>query len=350
MRVMAAIGLALCLATLITCNNNSNDNPPPTIATTKDNVCDQVAAVACYDLYACCTQGQIERALSLTDPEPISQCKDDVKKACIVALAGPLNSVTQGRATFSGAAMDACLKALAAPDGQCATIGMAEPWVTACMTSAFVGTVADGSQCNFAFECASATSTCAPDQTCTPLPTQGQPCATGCAMGFYCNGGTCATQLPSGAACTGFGQCQKDLFCDLSQPTPTCTALRDSGQPCDGNQACKNNQCLPGTCQGLGFSCFDNATCGMRCSNSTFTSCTTNCSLTGGGCGFGRCSVSGASCCVTGDCGTTGGTCSTPPGTCQAVPCVGDVVCANVELTVDYCTAGGDVLTLIGGG
>jgi hypothetical protein len=346
MRAMVLFAVLMC-AVLVHCGGSNNG--PPTVATTKSNVCDQIAAVACYDMYNCCTEGQIERSLGITDPETQSQCQDDVKRSCDIVLAGPLNSIAQGRATFNGANLDTCLKALLVPTAGCGTVDQADPWIAACMMSPIVGAVADGGQCNFNFEC-SMTSTCAPDQKCTPLGTEGQPCAGGCAPGFFCgNAGLCTALLGPNAPCTSAAACQKGLFCDFSAtPTPICSAQKDPGQACNQNQACKNNDCLPGTCQGLGFTCFNDAQCGMRCSNVPTLACNTDCSLVGGGCGTSTCSVSGAACCTTTNCGSAGGTCGTPPGQCRAVTCTGDIVCANLEVTVSYCAAGQQALALVG--
>ena len=95
MRAMVLFAVLIC-AVLVRCGGSNNG--PPTVATTKANVCDTIAAVACYDMYNCCTEGQIERALGITDPETQQQCQDDVKRQCEISLAAPLNSIAQGRA------------------------------------------------------------------------------------------------------------------------------------------------------------------------------------------------------------------------------------------------------------
>src|SRR5262249_15353610 len=148
---------------------------------------------------------------------------------------------------------------LLAPASSCATVEQMVPWTIACKDSPWVGTVATGGQCFYSFECAnSGSSYCAPNQTCTALPTDGMPCAQlqGCAEGFYCSGGTCRAQAGPGAPCTSVTQCMKDLFCDLSATMPTCQVLKGPGEACTGPQSCRAGQCLPGTCMGTGQQCY----------------------------------------------------------------------------------------------
>jgi hypothetical protein len=322
------------LLALVACGGNSApSNDRPKIGTTKDNVCDQVAAVACYDLYACCTQGQIERLLNITEPESVSQCRDDVKRACQVKFEPQMFAVTQNRAVFDATVMDACLTALLAPDGGCATIGAAVPWIDACMTGAWTGAVVDAGHCNFSFECATSGRFCSPGQVCAPRPIAGEPCGTGCAAGNFCSGGICVAQLSPGAACSSSIDCQKDLYCDFGVAMPVCTPLKSPGETCDGFFACRNQDCLAGTCAGSTQPCFTSTQCTGRCSNNPGQACNVDCN-----CGIGHCSVATTtSCCSAVDCGPTGGTCVLP-NQCDAVACLGDVVCASVELTIDYCT------------
>src|SRR5215831_14605483 len=225
----------------------------PSIGTNKDNVCDQIAKVACYDMYLCCSEGEIERKLGVSDPRTGDQCIEDITKMCVRRLASEEASLAANRVRFDSGTMDGCLKALLAPEHTCATVEMTLPWTMACMTSAWVGTVPVGSQCFYTYECAGPGSAyCAPNQTCTALPTDGMPCSPqfGCAKGFYCSGGTCRTQLGAGSMCSSSVQCMMGLFCDLTMPMPTCQALKGPGEACTGPQSCQSGQCLPGTCMG----------------------------------------------------------------------------------------------------
>jgi hypothetical protein len=309
------------------------DGGKPSVNATKDNVCSQMAAVACYDLYQCCAETQIEAYLRVTDPRTEAQCVSDVTRLCEQRTGIVDASVTAGRVTFDGAAMNACLKALIVPDASCTTVSAALPWAAACMTSAWAGTVAVGSSCAHTFECANAgTAYCAANQTCTALPTEGMACAAGaCATGFFCQGGTtCHAQLAVGATCTANQQCQKGNYCTTGA-TRVCAALRTAGQSCTGNASCTSNQCLPGTCAGSTQTCFASSDCGGRCG------ATNNFCNFDRDCGNGTCSIGGATCNGPLQCVGAGNVCVFPV-TCNLTACAGDVVCADTQVSADYCT------------
>jgi len=323
-----AVGLVIAVGC-----GGGDGNGRPSVGTTQANVCGEVAKVACYNMYSCCSEGEIETRLHVTDPRTQDECVTDMERLCDRSLARIDFSLKNNRVRFDAATMNSCLSAIEAPADTCATLSTMLPWADACMTSAWVGITADGAACNFANECG-VDSTCATSGLCTPKPTVGQPCGTGCASGLYCNVTTCAAQLGAGQTCSSTTQCTKGLFCDLAALTPTCTALHDTGQACTGSASCTSGRCNPGTCSGTGGSCFTNAGCFAHCSNNTF-SCTLGQDAT---CGLGTCST-GGTCSLAGACaGTTGtGTC-TFPNHCVAGSCDGSVVCADNELTVDYCT------------
>ena len=120
------------------------DNAKPSVSTNKTNVCDQIAAVACYDMYQCCSEGEIERDLGVTDPRTEDQCKTDLSKLCERRLADAEASLAAGRVQFDASVMNDCLKALLLPGNQCATVAEMAPWTAACMDTAWVGQVAPG--------------------------------------------------------------------------------------------------------------------------------------------------------------------------------------------------------------
>jgi hypothetical protein len=329
-------------ALAIACGSSPMSNqtlPPPTIATTKDNVCDQVAAVACYDWYTCCSEGEIEHFLGVVQPRPEPGCVDDVKRLCERKLTTEMFSVTNARVSFDGSVMDACLKAMLVPAGGCTTVAPALPWLVACMDTAWIGVVPVGGECDFAYECAQRDANfCAPNRQCTARPTLGMPCANGCAAGLFCNNGTCATLLDIGSACTVSAQCMPGLYCDFSQSLPTCVPLHAPGEVCNSNQSCRNGDCIPGSCAGETNLCYTSANCAGRCATSGFFcqfdyNCNSNghCSITT----TATCNPFGMNC-MPGD-----GTCVYPEK-CNAGTCVGDVVCADITVSVDYCT---DVLS-----
>ncbi len=314
------------------------------ISTNQDNVCSTIAEVACHNLYQCCSESEIENYLDVTDPRTEAQCRDDLTKRCERSTAKLADSIKNNRASFDGKVMDTCLQAVLAPNGVCASVDAMLPWIDACADSAWVGKVADGSMCYSRYECASKDSYCSPNQTCTALPTENMACSPslGCATGLYCNGGTCKTLVAAGGMCTSTSQCAKDLFCDTSQVTPVCSALEDGGQKCTGNATCKSGDCIPGSCSNSPTAtCYTDAQCYGRCQNSN-AYCTAD-----RDCGTGTCSNSPTTFCSTdvscqnisnGSGSATSGTCvftnHCVPGTCQ-----GEVVCADAQLVVDYCTS-----------
>jgi Dickkopf-like protein len=316
---------AVCLVVAVGCGGGDSR---PSVNSTQDNVCGEVAKVACFNMYSCCSEGEIEKTLGVSDPRTEDECKADVERLCTPSLAQRNFSLKNNRVRFDAKAMNACLSAIEAPDGTCATLSAILPWTAACMNSAWTGITADGATCNFTYECGT-DSTCAAG-VCTPKPASGQPCGTGCASGLFCNNvGKCASQVGAGQTCTSDPQCMKGLFCDFSATSPTCTAPRDNGQPCIGNASCISNKCTPGMCANTNFTCSTSAQCNGTCSNNSAFFC-----FTDEQCGIGTCSVGGTQCFSPGSCGT-GGTCVFP-NRCISNACLGGV-CVDNELTVDYC-------------
>jgi len=318
-----------------------SDSSKPSPSANKDNVCDQLAAVACYDMYQCCSEGQIENYLNVSSPRTEGECNDDVRRLCEQNIGIVDESITGGRVTFDASIMNACLKALIAPDDSCSGVGTMLPWAAACMETAWVGTVAIGGSCSYRYECAGHESYCAANQTCTALPGNAAPCSpAGCATGFYCGGNnTCRAQLAQGTQCAQSRECATGLYCgNNGGGNQTCSPLQGPGQPCTGNQSCQSNQCLPGTCAGTANSCFSARDCNGRCSNDAGQQCQQD-----RDCGQGACSIGGAQCNTTQQCGANGGTCVFA-NTCIQAACVGDVVCSDSHVSVDYCTGAVDSL------
>jgi hypothetical protein len=315
------------IALLLGCNSGGVD-----INTDKDNVCDQVAEVACHNLYQCCAEGEIERFLAVSDPRTEAECQVDVSRRCARMIA-PLDfGISQKHLRFDSKTMNGCLDALIAPSNTCATIESALPWTEACLNSAWVGLVADGGDCLGSTECASKDSFCGAGQKCIALPVDGQPCvASGCASGNFCSAGTCRAQLPAGGACTSSTQCLTGLFCDVTAATAACAPLRNPGEACTSNATCESKQCNPGTCMGSTATCFSAADCIGRCAGTGFT-CTTD-----SNCAAGTCAVGGATCFSPTGCGV-GNTCVFPVA-CTHPTCDGDVVCGERHVVVDYCQA-----------
>ena len=298
------------------------------IDTNADNACDEIAEVACHNLYQCCTEGEIENFLRVDEPRTEIQCRDDLRRACSRSFITIHSSLEAGRVRFDPETMNRCLSSLVAPEGSCGDVFDTLPWTDACMESAWVGTVAAGGECRFAHDCAGTSSTCGPTQRCAAKPIQGQPCGLGCADGFYCAGTVCQQRLPQGAPCAT-GQCAEKLVCDFGSTTPTCIAPGGAGAMCQSPSACLSNQCIPGACSTGGNMCYRDTDCPRRCSNSP-AFCSDDFQ-----CGNGQCSTSLTTCSFPSDC-NVGETCNLP-GRCLASTCAGDRVCTTPQFTVDYC-------------
>jgi hypothetical protein len=335
------------MSCVIACGSSNN---APTVDTNKSNICSQVAAVDCYDIYQCCSESEIEKDLGLTTPESQDQCGSDLTKLCERDLVTFESSLAANRVTFDATALNACLKALEAPANECATVDTMLPWADACMTSAWIGNVADGSQCFYSFECKGTgpgTSFCSPNETCMPLPTAGQACtAEGCAKGNYCNftgpTATCVPLQATGGTCTNTAECMMGLYCNFTTGPATCQPLLAGGQACTNNNSCESNQCLPGTCStDPAQQCFTKDVCNGMCTTGPNTGnfCTTDTN-----CG-GHCSTTTTTACIVAGSCPAGETCVLY--TCNPPTCDGDIVCASSQLTVDYCTGPNGALTTV---
>jgi Dickkopf N-terminal cysteine-rich region len=329
--VLAAIA-ALSIAGPFGCGGDGNR---PSISSNKDNVCGQVAAVACYNMYQCCAETEIEAFLKVTDPRTEDQCREDVQRRCERQISVADWSIDNNRARFDGDIMNACLKAILAPSDSCASIDAMLPWADACKAVAWVGTVATGSACYFTYECTGPDAYCSAGRVCTALPTENMPCsAMGCASNLFCNVGTCKALLAAGAPCVASNQCQKGLYCDgAAQPQPVCATLKANGEACTASAACQSNTCLPGTCAGTSQQCFSSAACAGHCENNPNIQCTQDPT-----CGAGICSEGGGACFVVGNCGPTAAGVCNFANKCIVGQCVGNPVCAPSEVAIDYCT------------
>lgn len=302
------------------------------IDTSQSNVCDEIAEVACHNLYNCCTEHEIQVFLRVSEPRTQVQCREDVRVSCERDIA-PLNfSIEQNRLRFDPNLMNNCLASIVAPDATCAEVVAELPWAEACMDSAWVGTVPVEGECRYNHECAGAPDAfCAPNQKCTARPGHGQACGAGCAQDFYCASGICQPRLPAGGVCTSTSQCVDELFCDTAATMPVCTARQPGGSTCTGDSGCESFECIPGVCAGPSpSSCYRDTDCSGRCADD------------GSFC-------SGPSSCASGTCQTSGAFCSTPtscgladvcifPVACVPGDCVGDPVCSSAQITIDYCT------------
>ncbi len=331
-----------CLASVLALVVGCGGDDGVSINASENNVCDEIAEVACHNLYQCCAEGEIEDFLGVSEPRTEVQCREDVRRLC-ERRTGTLNdSLDAGRVSFNAQLMNDCLGAIVAPQDTCATVVSVLPWTAACMNFAWVGTVATGGSCFFAHDCADEPdSFCGPNQKCQQKPTAGFPCGTGCASGFYCASGICQAKLAAGAPCSSTSQCGTDLFCDFeATPMPICTAEAAGGSTCRSNAGCVSGTCIPGQCMGTSSGCFDDTDCSSRCADDgSFCSTSASCAL-------GTCSVGGNSCSSNSNCVAGSGDTCVFPVLCLPGDCIGDPVCTAATITVDYCTGALDVLPL----
>jgi hypothetical protein len=302
----------------------------PGVSTSESTVCDDVADVACYNLYQCCSEGEIEAFLGVSDPRSEDECRDDVRTICERQLVAFNFSIKNKRVQFDAKVMDTCLQAIEAPSDSCVALGATTPWTEACMQSAWVGTVATGGACDFAYECTT-DNVCSASRICTALPGDGKACVeSGCATGLFCDIGICHPLRAEGGMCASNAQCQKGLFCDTFGAR-TCAKLHATGEKCTGDFSCDTNTCLPGTCAGAENSCFASTGCSPHCADGS-GGCTTDPE-----CGSpGTCSLTQTPCGSPVDCAGVGNTCVFPVK-CLPAECVGDIVCAEPHVLVDYC-------------
>jgi hypothetical protein len=323
----------IAIAFLFGCGGSDDVN----VGTDQNNVCGEVAEVACHNMYQCCTEGEIERSLGVSDPRTEGECRDDIRNHCERTIALLDFGIKEKRLRFDSKIMNGCLNALLAPGNTCATVEDALPWIKACLDNPWVGLIDDGGACTSTQDCASKDSFCAANKMCTALPTEGQPCntagsVTGCATDLFCSVGptasTCTRKLAAGAMCTSSFACLEDLFCDLDATPSVCTPLRAPDEACNGNASCTSSICNRGRCADGNQTCSSDAECFTgHCANDNRL-CSTDSGCTG------RCSVTLADCSNIMPClGGVGDVCVFPRCIHE---CVG-AVCAHA--VADYCQA-----------
>jgi len=218
------VRLPLVILMLAACSDDK-----PSVAVTAGNICEQVAMVACYDMYRCCDDSQIEAQLGTTSVPTQDACAGSVRDACAANpdLAKFSDSVANQHMTFDASVVNACLHALLEPGSTCVISGI-PPWVSACMASAWTGTVPSGAPCAYDRECANAEDYCGTAMlVCVPKPHQGQPCNPGgCTPGTYCAGSTCMNLTSINGPCATDPQCGPGNHCASDgscQPIPVTT-------------------------------------------------------------------------------------------------------------------------------
>ncbi|MGE0546435.1 MAG: Dickkopf N-terminal cysteine-rich domain-containing protein [Kofleriaceae bacterium] len=310
----------------------------PDIDTDSQNVCSEIAEVACFNMYLCCAEGEIESILGVDEPRTEEECVSDLTRLCERDLASLTWSIDNGRASFNASAMNACLEAFVAPSESCADILDNVPWEGACEDIAWVGEQGAGEECFFNYECAGSEvgdTYCNQSRVCVARPGENMPCGDEqCASGLFCDFNTalCTKRRDTGGMCTSNFDCIEDRFCDTA--TMMCAPLKAVGEACTTDAMCDSNDCIPGTCEANGGSCFQASDCFYGSCMDDGMLCTADSQCDSAG----TCSTGGA-CTVAGFCDNGGGA-----GECVfPVPCVkqciGDIKCAAPYVYVDYCEA-----------
>jgi len=308
-------------------------NNDPEIDVSQENLCEEVAEVACHDMFNCCAEGEIEDILGVDEPRTQGQCREDVQIVCERGLAQRNFSVENGRARFEPTVAETCLNGLLVED-ECAVFTSAEPWADDCVGALWVGLVADGGTCFYQYECAGANSFCSNSRVCTAKPGDGQPCLSGmCASGLFCqNGTTCRPLRAVNETCQNDGQCAAGLFCNFNaDPEPVCAPLKALGEPCTDSDECVTDFCVPGVCSGTNVACYGD-TCGNRCMDDG-SPCTVpqQCNPNG------TCSVGMNACTIQAQCvAGAGDTCNFPVA-CMPSTCVGTPACGENFASHDFC-------------
>ncbi|HEY3445073.1 MAG TPA: hypothetical protein VGK67_01870 [Myxococcales bacterium] len=196
---------------------------------------------------------------------------------------GVSDSLAHGRATFDGSRAADCVAALRAasceealypnpsmfcpdlfvgttlpgqpcyqlidcfPWGHCDTGETLQQCPGVCREPAF------GNPCNWYDECV-APNVCY-DGTCRPPSREGEPCASWCERGLFCEEGKCARRRNYGPCPTGYDECSVDSVCiglgTVRKPTDlTCVPVLPIGAKCAGEweRECGLGVCIGGVC------------------------------------------------------------------------------------------------------
>jgi hypothetical protein len=323
MKIIGALTLVtLCLA------GCSGKEKEPVVEMSVDTYCEQVAAVACWNMWNCCTGQQIEDVLGITISVEPAECRRDVQLICEDNMATVLWAAYKGSVRLEEANADACFQSLLLA-GDCFQHVSEIPWSRWCEDEHWFGTLQPGADCLYSFECVES-SYCAADRKCKALPKENQECPSyECATGLFCNPSTgrCEGLKSSGQRCYSDGWCAAGLFCEFNEEgLGTCMGLKSLGVSCKGHYQCESTFCVPGLCQD-GSECFENSECAGACSGGGDTCYSTDdCP--------GTCQTSHYACYSDWDC-NTGESCLKE--TCQQ-RCSGESVCAAAWTVIDYCT------------
>jgi hypothetical protein len=351
------------------------------VSSAEGNLCAEVAEVTCYNFFQCCQGRQLEEMLGVEITTTESTCRNDIALLCDRELAGVQYAQDNGRVTMLDDNINACLLEYMVGEEGCFPF-VTEIWPK-CRAPMFKGNQEEGEECLESFECVE-DSYCSGDRVCRSFAGEHESCAAvPCAAAYYCGfdasinetGEICLPLKGAGEECADVYECAKGLACVQGEENGNiCSALKEIGSSCDGDEICQSQNCLFGTC-GDGTLCSSDASCAGTCSESggacvEDADCGGTCSTNGGICvgdeDCGRCEISQAGCADDNDCPSTcvssGLTCTDSTycdqfiagDTCQVDACVTDTcvsaetcegastcdgrVCADSYFTADYCT------------
>ncbi|MBN2498032.1 MAG: hypothetical protein JXR96_25800 [Deltaproteobacteria bacterium] len=343
------------LVLALACSSGGDDEdrlerPAPEVS--GDNYCAELAKVACYNMFQCCTGAQIESYLGVTISTDERSCRRDVELLCEQRSAVYEYAVEQGTVSLSVEQAQSCLDSLLAPEEQCFAFLAEAPW-SGCSASPFEGQVSSGGDCLYTFECANGF--CGPDRKCQALPQLGEECPTGvCASSLFCNPttGLCTPRKDRDDDCQYSSECEAGLFCNFTPDGATCEPLRNVGQECSSDAQCESGFCVPGLCDD-GSECFQDSDCPGICETSgtacrRSSDCPGLCQVSAESCSTrwecpelyqlcdnGSCVISQESCIDHEDCPEFLEICANEAclGGCQSRP-----VCGESLAVVDYCS------------
>lgn len=329
-----ALSIPIVLAIAASCGGDGVD-------ATADNAAVEIAKVVCGNMYQCCSEGEIEDILRVDEPRTQDECVADLSKIFARQKATLDFAVEESRVRFDAEAMNTCLEAHIAPDGECAVVSDIKPWAEECMQSAWVGIVPPGGKCLSRIDCDS-DGFCARNQSCTAFAKENEQCdeVKLCGSNLFCDTitttGVCRPRLAADAPCSFDEQCETNLFCNTNLFPSVCTELRDPGESCTDDSVCKSNDCIPGTCT-LGGTCLGESGCRNKCEISGF-SCETDVDCGAGTCPDPADPAPDIPCTTNADCTEVPGTPACVfPRRCLPNDCVGDIACAEHIVVVNYC-------------
>ncbi len=261
MRTLGALAIVLLVISGVPGCSGSEG---PKVNLSLGNFCKEVAEVACYNMFHCCTGQQIEDYLGITISTEQDECRRDVELICAYKFAAKMWAAEKGSVILLEEEAEACLESLLLT-GECFQHVSEVPWERWCvggLESYWSGTLQPGAECVYPFECVDS-SFCAADRKCKALPEAGEECQQyPCVEGLFCNSERrCEPVKSAGQDCEDYDWCAPGLYCDFDEGQGTCRAPRSLGADCDDRDQCESGFCVPGLCTNGWEECLDDSYC-----------------------------------------------------------------------------------------